>query len=54
MGAIQLSFYLIIIFFLTIVDDHTRHTWIYLMKNKSETINLLSNFVINLINILKQ
>jgi hypothetical protein len=32
-------------YFLTIVDDHTRHTWIYLMKNKSEARQLLQNFV---------
>lgn len=24
-------------YFLTIVDDHTRHTWLFLLKNKSET-----------------
>lgn len=24
-------------YFLTIVDDYTRHTWIFLMKLKSET-----------------
>jgi len=31
-------------YFLTIVDDHTRHTWIYLMKSKIDTRNLLCNF----------
>jgi len=33
-------------YFLTIVDDKTRHTWIFLMKNKIETRPLLLNFVI--------
>ena len=28
-------------YFLTIVDDFSRHTWVYLMKNKSETRDLL-------------
>ncbi|WJX75247.1 hypothetical protein P8452_58797 [Trifolium repens] len=32
-------------YFLTIVDDHTRHTWIYLMKHKSEARQLLHNFI---------
>ncbi|KAJ0094884.1 hypothetical protein Patl1_15917 [Pistacia atlantica] len=31
-------------FFLTIVDDHTRITWIFLMKHKSETILHLRKF----------
>jgi len=31
-------------YFLTIVDDYSRHTWIYLMKAKSETETLLHNF----------
>lgn len=33
-------------YFLTIIDDHTRHTWIFLMTAKSETRSLLQNFVI--------
>ena len=33
-------------YFLTIVNDYTRHTWIYLIKAKSETRPLLYNFVI--------
>jgi len=33
-------------FFLIIVVDHTRHTWIYLMKSKSETRSLFLNFII--------
>ena len=32
-------------YFLTVVDDFTRFTWIHLMKNKSETRNLLISFV---------
>jgi len=32
-------------FFLTIVNDHSRYTWIFLMRNKSETISVLSNFI---------
>jgi gag-polypeptide of LTR copia-type/Integrase core domain/Retrotransposon gag protein/GAG-pre-integrase domain len=31
-------------YFLTIVDDFTRCTWVYLMKNKSETQSLLKMF----------
>ena len=32
-------------YLLTIVDDHTRSTWVYLMKHKSDTRNLLVNFI---------
>jgi len=32
-------------YFLTIVGDHNKHTWLYLMKNKSEAKNLMSNFL---------
>jgi hypothetical protein len=31
-------------FFLTIVDDHSRFTWIYLMHNKSQTRFLIKSF----------
>ena len=31
-------------YFLTIVDDFTRFTWLFLMQNKSETQNLLKSF----------
>ena len=31
-------------FFLTIIDDYSRCTWIYLMKHKSETFNMLIQF----------
>jgi len=27
------------------VDDHSRHTWVFLMKNKSETRSLFNDFV---------
>jgi len=32
-------------YFLIVVDDFTRHTWVYLMRNKSETRGLLLSFV---------
>nr|KYP65704.1 Retrovirus-related Pol polyprotein from transposon TNT 1-94 [Cajanus cajan] len=32
-------------YFLTIVDDYSRHTWIYFMKSKGETRNLIQNFI---------
>jgi hypothetical protein len=32
-------------YFLTIVDDHSRHTWLHLMKNKSKTCHLVRNFI---------
>ena len=31
-------------YFLTVVDDYSRFTWIYLMKSKSETSSLVKNF----------
>lgn len=31
-------------YFLTIVDDYTRGTWVYLMKDKTETVTNLINF----------
>jgi len=33
-------------YFLTMVDDYSRHTWGFHMRSKSETKNLLLNFVI--------
>jgi len=30
---------------LTVVDDFSRHTWIFLMKTKAETRTLVHNFV---------
>ena len=33
-------------FFLTIVDDYTRYTWLFLMNHKSETKHLLESFII--------
>ena len=44
-GLINIPFVLGHRYFLTIVDDYTRHIWIYLMKAKSETGLLLHNFV---------
>ena len=32
------------------MDDFSRHTWVHLMKNKSETRNLLQHFVIHIKN----
>jgi hypothetical protein len=32
-------------YFLTIVDDHSRSTWVYLMKHKSEARILLIHFI---------
>lgn len=32
-------------YFLTIVDDHSKCTWVYLMKNKSDTQALLATFL---------
>ena len=31
-------------YFLTIVDDHTRCTWVYLIRHKFEAFQLLKNF----------
>ena len=36
-------------YFLTIVDDFSRHTWVYLMRHKSETQGLLRNFYLNIV-----
>ena len=33
-------------YFLTVIDDHSRHTWIFLMHSKSETRKLIQNFII--------
>lgn len=32
-------------YFLTIVDDHSRFTWLFLMKNKGETRDCIKNFI---------
>ena len=32
-------------YYLTVVDDFTRHTWISFMQSKSETRNCLTNFI---------
>ena len=33
-------------FFLTLVDDHTRWTWIYFMHLKSDVITILEDFIV--------
>ncbi|WVZ15611.1 hypothetical protein V8G54_013177 [Vigna mungo] len=35
-------------YFLTIVDDHSRHTWAFLMNNKGQTIDLLQAFIMKI------
>jgi len=32
-------------YFLTVVDDHSRFTWVFLMKQKSQTRSLLQSFI---------
>jgi hypothetical protein len=32
-------------YFLTIVDDYTRCTWVYLMNHKSDTLSILQSFI---------
>jgi len=41
-------------YFLTMVDDFSRHTWTFLMHSKGETRNLLLNFVIYIKNQFKK
>jgi hypothetical protein len=36
-------------YFLTIVDDYSRGTWVYLLKEKTEVLRILTNFI-NMIN----
>ena len=31
-------------YFLTVVDDHTRFTWVYLIQNKMQVRNCVKNF----------
>ncbi|KAL2904103.1 Retrovirus-related Pol polyprotein from transposon TNT 1-94 [Bienertia sinuspersici] len=33
-------------FFLTLVDDHTRVTWVQLLRNKSESYEAIKNFIV--------
>jgi len=35
-------------YFLTIVDDYSKHTWIFLMNAKSQTRELLQNFIMKI------
>lgn len=32
-------------YFLTVVDDFTRHTWIYLLKTKADTRSCIFRFI---------
>lgn len=43
-GNIILLLIMTHIFFLTIVDDYTRGTWVYLMRDKSKTCGIVMNF----------
>ena len=44
MGSLFCSYNAWLRYFLTIVDDFSRYTWVYLLKAKSETQLLLSQF----------
>ena len=33
-------------YFLTIVDDYSRYTWVFPLKQKSEVVKILENFVV--------
>ena len=33
-------------YFLTIVDDYSRYTWVFPLKQKSEVVKTLKNFVV--------
>jgi len=33
-------------YFLTIVDDYSRYTWVFPLKQKSEVVKILKNFVV--------
>jgi len=37
-------------YFLTIVDDYSRYTWIHLMKSKSETRDYMQCFIVDIKN----
>jgi transposase InsO family protein len=43
-GPFKTSTYNGMYFFLTIVDDHSRFTWLHLMKHKSEATSLIKMF----------
>jgi len=36
--------------FLLFIDDHSRHVWLYLMKDKSKARTLISNFLVYIFN----
>jgi len=46
LGPITISFVHGHKYFLTTIDDFSRHSWIFLIKTKGETRNLLHNFII--------
>jgi len=33
-------------YFLTIVDDYLRYTWVFPLKQKSEVVKILKNFIV--------
>ena len=33
-------------YFLTIVDDYSRYTWVFPLKQKSEVVKILEDFVV--------
>ena len=37
-------------YFLTILDDHTRSTWVYLLQNKMQVPDQLRNFILHVQN----
>jgi len=38
--------FMVINIFLTIVDDYSRYTWIFPLKQKSEVVKILEDFVV--------
>lgn len=45
MGAIQSSIKRRVKYFLTLVDDYSRTTWVHIMKNKDEAQQALEKFI---------
>ena len=43
-ALIDMFLMMVVIFFLTIVDDYTRATWLYLMKSKKLYISFITQF----------
>lgn len=44
-GHIRLQLTVVLDFFLTIVDDHSRMCWLYLMRMKSDVFSSLKSFL---------